>query len=296
MLQNILYELYVTQGKSFKTIAKEQNTTCARVQYWIKKYGIPTRSNKKLKDLTGQVFGQLTVLKLKKSGRNVCIWTCQCRCGNIKDIARSSLVTGLTNSCGCLQRSQNRSRRTDINSIKLENCQILHEVKSKRNLRHVKCKCKCGKEFIRRVYLLKRNPYSSCGCSNVLTQSKNRKFSKYSAFEDINSQYWKSVLNGAILRNLEFDITAEDVWKQYIKQNRKCSLSGLDIHFQKENFHRLRYLQTASLDRINSSKGYTIDNIQIVHKDVNIMKQNFSEEYFINICFNIYKYNIKAIN
>jgi len=44
---------------------------------------------------------------------------------------------------------------------------------------------------------------------------------------------------------------------------------------------------TASLDRINSSKGYTLDNVQWVHKTVNIMKQGLSDEDF--------KYWIKMI-
>ena len=40
----------------------------------------------------------------------------------------------------------------------------------------------------------------------------------------------------------------------------------------------------ASLDRIDSSKGYVKDNIQWVHKDVQIMKNKFSEDYFKQIC------------
>lgn len=46
-------------------------------------------------------------------------------------------------------------------------------------------------------------------------------------------------------------------------------------------------MQTASLDRKDSLKGYTIDNIQWLHKDVNQMKRNYSEEYFINTCLKI---------
>lgn len=40
----------------------------------------------------------------------------------------------------------------------------------------------------------------------------------------------------------------------------------------------------ASLDRIDSKKDYTIDNVQWVHKDLNYMKQDFTEEEFINYC------------
>jgi hypothetical protein len=47
---------------------------------------------------------------------------------------------------------------------------------------------------------------------------------------------------------------------------------------------------TASLDRIDSSRGYTADNIQWVHKHVNLMKRSFNEEYFINTCKQIVTY------
>lgn len=41
---------------------------------------------------------------------------------------------------------------------------------------------------------------------------------------------------------------------------------------------------TASLDRIDNSKGYEEGNIQWVHKDVNFMKRTYSQEYFIKLC------------
>jgi hypothetical protein len=45
----------------------------------------------------------------------------------------------------------------------------------------------------------------------------------------------------------------------------------------------------ASLDRIDSKKGYVEGNVHWVHKDVNMMKRNFTEEYFINLCETVYK-------
>jgi hypothetical protein len=48
---------------------------------------------------------------------------------------------------------------------------------------------------------------------------------------------------------------------------------------------------TASLDRIDSFKPYTDDNIQWVHKHINAMKLNHSEEYFIELCKIVANYN-----
>ena len=50
---------------------------------------------------------------------------------------------------------------------------------------------------------------------------------------------------------------------------------------------------TASLDRIDSKKGYIEGNIQWVHKDINRMKWAFNEDYFIKLCNNIYQYNLE---
>lgn len=41
---------------------------------------------------------------------------------------------------------------------------------------------------------------------------------------------------------------------------------------------------TASLDRIDSSKGYVEGNVQWVHKDVNYIKQDLEESYFKKLC------------
>ena len=60
-------------------------------------------------NLTGQVFGRLTVLErdYSKKGKNN-FWICQCNCENktIKSIMASSLITGNTKSCGCLSKEQ----------------------------------------------------------------------------------------------------------------------------------------------------------------------------------------------
>lgn len=56
-------------------------------------------------DLTGRVFGRLTVIG--QSGRdrhgNV-LWKCKCSCGGEKSIRSYSLRRGDTTSCGCLVR------------------------------------------------------------------------------------------------------------------------------------------------------------------------------------------------
>jgi hypothetical protein len=62
-----------------------------------------------LKDLTGQKFGRLTVLKrtddhISKSGIRSVKWECICDCGNIVNVIGDALKSGNTKSCGCYKK------------------------------------------------------------------------------------------------------------------------------------------------------------------------------------------------
>ena len=103
----------------------------------------------------------------------------------------------------------------------------------------------------------------------------------------IPSFFWKSIKSGAKNRNLIFDITIDDVWELYSKQNKKCVLTNWDIQF-----NAVKALNTASVDRIDSKIGYIKDNIQIVHKKINKFKMAFSQEELLEMCKGIV-YNTK---
>ena len=71
------------------------------------------------KDLTGKVFGRLTVIEqvddyVKPSGKREAMWKCQCSCDNntIVYAIQSNLKVGHTTSCGCLfEENKIKSRR-----------------------------------------------------------------------------------------------------------------------------------------------------------------------------------------
>ena len=48
----------------------------------------------------------------------------------------------------------------------------------------------------------------------------------------------------------------------------------------------------ASIDRIDSSKGYTKDNIQIVTKTINLAKRSLSDDDFIQMCLEVSEYRL----
>ncbi len=48
---------------------------------------------------------------------------------------------------------------------------------------------------------------------------------------------------------------------------------------------------TASLDRIDSRGHYEVGNVQWIHKDLNIMKNSYDANYFIDMCKSVAKFN-----
>lgn len=81
------------------------------------------------------------------------------------------------------------------------------------------------------------------------------------------------------------DITIEQMYNLWISQDKKCVLSKVTIGFYDDGKGH-----TCSIDRIDSKKEYTIDNVQLVHKDINLMKNKFDNQYFIEICKKIASY------
>lgn len=95
----------------------------------------------------------------------------------------------------------------------------------------------------------------------------------------------KLLKSNAKNRGMSFEINSEHLWDLFQNQKGLCALSGLPLMLQSGS-------QTASLDRIDSSVGYIKGNLQWLHKDVNVMKWDFTEEYFKMICSLIYKTSI----
>lgn len=111
-------------------------------------------------------------------------------------------------------------------------------------------------------------------CSNKKTENCSRGF-----YEDIRLSWFNKFKAGAELRGLEFELTPEYLWLLFKEQDYRCSLTGWPIGWAKVGSDH-----TASIDRIDSSKGYVVGNVQLLHKDVNMSKQQFSQDYFISMC------------
>ncbi len=142
------------------------------------------------------------------------------------------------------------------------------------------CVCDCGNLTDVRADCLLYGIISSCKCQ----RSRNH----YKGFNQLAGGYWSRVKKQAKDRNLEFNITIEQAWSLFEKQDKKCALTNREISLTRNKLN-----QTASLDRIDSSKGYTLDNIQWVHKDVNKMKNNLPEDKLFFWAKKIYENSLR---
>lgn len=139
------------------------------------------------------------------------------------------------------------------------------------------CKCECGKEVeILGKYLLVGDT-KSCGCITK-GNAHNR-----TGFKTVGGTYISHVKGNAVRRGMPFEITPEDMYDQYQKQDGKCAITKIPL-VMVENYRDQSINQTASLDRIDNSKGYIKGNIQWTHKWINVMRNKLSIEEFLYWC------------
>jgi len=166
-----------------------------------------------------------------------------------------------------------------------------------------KVRCNCGEIKEVRADWLKSGKRKKCiKCSSKITYKNAIKLGKKVGFVtchqgvgNLTKVAYGYIKRNASRRNLEWDLDINFLWDLFLKQEKKCKLTGQYIHLteKRKNSNIDWNLMTASLDRIDSNKGYIKDNVQWVHKDINRFKNNYSQEKFIEMCKLVTDYNVK---
>ena len=139
-----------------------------------------------------------------------------------------------------------------------------------------KCLCICGNTHTARISHLQKGTVWRC------QECKAKSRIKPKLIGEMSHNFWNMILLNAQSRNIKVEITAEEAYQKFLGQNGLCAISGVKITFPPTT--NKRKLGTASLDRKDSTKPYTKDNIQWVHKIINKMKMDLSEETFSEWC------------
>lgn len=234
--------------------------------------------------LEGQRFGNLVAVEQcdferKRKGKNKQAeagYLCKCDCGKDRVVTTHLLTSGSVTSCGC------SSAPKDLTGQKFGDYLVIKQVQHS-NIRDRAwlCRCKCGFEKIQATSCVVR----STRCRDC----KNK--AQWKGIEDLSQNYWNHLILGAKTRNLEFNITIEFGWDLFLKQGKRCALSGVSLVFAKfYTPEQAKHHQTASLDRILQSRGYVVDNVQWVHKEINWIKGEASDGVFIDWCEKVAAY------
>jgi cobyrinic acid a,c-diamide synthase len=107
--------------------------------------------------------------------------------------------------------------------------------------------------------------------------SKWRKSSQFDTDRFVSLTF-STLKRSAADRNIKVSITKEQLHKVLIQSNGKCAISGLALDTMFNSCVK------ASIDRIDSNKGYTLKNIQVVASCVNIAKSDLPQDDFIKLC------------
>lgn len=199
-------------------------------------------------------------------------------CGRRFQALPCKVFAGRTKRCDSCNRrlTSNRSRK-NIVGLRHHFLVALHPTERRvRNSIVWAFACDCG----RIVYytLAELRPRKSCGCRWHRVGSDS---AGWKGCGDMPRSVWAVIQCGARIRRLPVEISLEECWNLFVTQDGKCALSGVHLQFGSA---RQRVERTASLDRIDSNRGYTSENVQWVHKTVNKIKRNLTIERFVYLC------------
>jgi hypothetical protein len=90
--------------------------------------------------------------------------------------------------------------------------------------------------------------------------------------------WYNSFYKSAVSRGYEWSISIEFIDSLYSVQAGRCALTGIPIEWSAQGWNH-----TASIDRIDNNNGYTEDNIQLVHKEVNMLRGSLPVERLVEL-------------
>ena len=234
------------------------------------------RVSREIKDeAVGQQFNEWTILDISpgtKTSSPVCL--VRCSCGAEKWRNYFSIRSGHSQSCGCKDFYACREElRPLLSGDKFGELTIIKRDVERTLKPFYLCACSCGKEITVFKHTLTSGKKSSCGHDGQSTVRDR-------SFKDLESclkMRCKSSLKRAVANGWDFNISPEWLAEKYDEQFGCCYFSGIELTYAPGDY-------SISLDRRNSMKGYTRDNVVLVCTMINMMKSSMAEIKFLTLC------------
>lgn len=132
------------------------------------------------------------------------------------------------------------------------------------------CVCDCGNAVVKTTMSIRNNLLPSCGCWNREVAAENgRSNLSHGLSKTAKYRLFNSVKGRAKLTNLEFDLEMNDL---VIPDT--CPVLGIPI-FHGAGTH---CSNSPSLDRFDNSKGYTKNNVRVISRRANCLKNDATIE------------------
>lgn len=182
--------------------------------------------------------------------------TVHCKICNIEFAITPSRLKNKNHTCSkeCMGKlfSKLSSRKIETN-CDICGKQIYYKLSAFKKRKHHTCSHECHAKLKSKIIHGKHNP-------NALNFTTEERF------------FWKKYLqlkNHSSLRKIEFNLSYEFLLSLFNKQSGLCYYTNYPLKiFGKKDF------DTISVDRINSNKGYTEDNVVYCLNCINTMKSN----------------------
>ena len=233
----------------------------------------------------GTRFGRLEVIKFTRfdKERRAC-YLCKCDCGKEKEVGSRLLRKGVTKSCGCLQKdATSNARSLKLVGQQFERLTVIKRVPVPKGRPLQKaywlCKCECGSNVIVPTEKLTGKETRSCGCLRM-----ERLNGIHYTERDVTKDVFRPILCNMQRSRHSVSLTLQDLKEVWANQQGICTYTGLKLLLPTWGDCIKKDIHLASVDRIDSSKGYERDNIQFVSAIANYAKNTFTHEQMVDFC------------